>query len=321
MKTDYYTLLGVARDETGEQIKKAYRKKAMQYHPDRNQGDKQAEENFKRVSEAYAVLSDPAKRRQYDSFGSAEEFSQSVSVEDIFKDFNFDELLSQFGLKSSGWGNFRGRKGQGVGSIFEDFIGGGARGSATPSGAAAAASQRGKPAPASGKGRDAEVSIMISFYEAMHGGERQLRLNIDNQERELKVRIPAGIVTGKRLRVRGQGHAGVVSSGDLALLVTVEEDPRFERHGDDLHTVANIKISTLLLGGSVEVDALDGKKSIRVAAGTSSGSMVRIRHHGAPTLGKTDERGDLYVKLEVAVPATLTEEQKQLAAALRDCGL
>lgn len=324
MKQDYYTLLGVARDATPDAIRKAYRKQAMQWHPDKNPGNAAAEEQFKRVAEAYAVLSDPAKRRQYDSFGSADEFSQNVSVEEIFKDFNFEDLLAQFGLKSSGWGSFRARKGGGAGSIFDDLIGAVRGQAASPHGesaTAAAGAARPRPAGQAGKGRDAEVPIAISFYEAMHGGERQLRLNIDNQDRECKVRIPAGVATGKKLRVRGQGHDGVTSRGDLTLVVTVEADPRFERKGDDLHTVALVKPSTLLLGGSAEVETLDGKKTVRIAAGTSSGALVRVRNQGAPALGKADERGDLYVKLEVQLPGVLSEPQRKAAESLREAGL
>lgn len=323
MKTDYYTLLGVTRDASPEAIKKAYRKLAMQWHPDKNPGDKAAEEKFKQVSEAYAVLSDAEKRKKYDSFGSAEAFSQSYSTDDIFRDVNFDDLLAQFGLKSSGWGNFRGRKAggsSGVSSIFDDLFGtttaSGARGRPTSQPGAAA----GQASPA-GRGKDAEVPIVVSFAEAMNGAERQLRLHIDGEERQLTVRIPAGITTGKKLRVRGEGHKTAMGAGDLNLLVTVETDPRFERKGDDLHTVALVRPSTLILGGSVEVETLGGKKSIKVAAGTSTAAVVRIKRQGAPILGKTGERGDLYVKLEVSGTASATEAQQNAAKLLRDAGL
>lgn len=322
MKSDYYALLGIAKDAAPDEIKKAYRKMAMQYHPDRNQGNKEAEEKFKQVSEAYAVLSDADKRRKYDSFGSAEAFSQNYSTEDIFKDFNLDDLLSQFGMKASGWGNFRGKRTApggappGVGSIFDDLFGMGG----------SAAGQRARPqtavpAQTGAKGRDAEVPIVISFYEAMHGGERHLKLHIDNQERELTVRVPAGIATGKKLRVRGEGHQGVTAKGDLNLLVTVEADPRFERRGDDLHTVAQVKPTTLLLGGSVEISTLDGPKHIKIAAGASTAALVRIKRQGAPILGKAADRGDLYVKVEVSPTGDLTDSQRAAAQALRDLGL
>jgi curved DNA-binding protein len=322
MKSDYYALLGIQKDATPEAIKKAYRKLAMEFHPDRNQGNKDAEEKFKQISEAYAVLSDPEKRRKYDSFGSAEAFSQNYSTDDIFKDFNVDELFSMFGKSYSGWGGFRNSKrggAGGVGSMFDDLFGMGG-GPGAPS--ARARNAAGQPPPqAAVKGRDAEVPIVISFHEAMHGGERHLKLHIDNQERDLKVRIPAGIATGKKLRVRGEGHGNATARGDLNLLVTVEADPRFERRGDDLHTVAQLKPSTLLLGGSVEIATLEGVKHVKVAAGTSTAALVRVRKHGAPLLGKPGERGDLYVKLEVALPGAPSDEQRKLAEALRDLGL
>lgn len=320
MKKDYYQVLGVTKEATPDAIKKAYRKMAMQYHPDRNPGDKTAEDKFKDVSEAYAVLSDEAKRKKYDTFG-AEGFAQNYSTEDIFRDFNMDDILSQFGMKGSGWGGsfkFRrgaaetpggvpgGAGGPGGASIFEDLFGGGGG--------------RGRQAPPA-KGSDAEVPITISFHEAMHGGERPLRLSIDGEDHELTVRIPPGISTGKRLRVKGEGHRGAGGKGDLHLLITTGEDPRFERKGDDLHTTAGVKPSELLLGGSVEVETLHGKKRIKVAPGTSTAALIRIKHQGAPVLGKPTEHGDLYVRLDVEAPATLTDAQRAAAEALRDAGL
>ena len=307
MKTDYYALLGVAKEATADEIKKAYRKLAMQYHPDRNQGDKAAEEKFKQVSEAYAVLSDAEKRKKYDAFGSADAFSQNVSTDDIFRDFNLDDILSQFGMRSSGWGNFKARRGGGGGggSVFDDLMGG-----------ATQTRER-----VQKKGEDAELPLTIPFHDAMFGGERPIVLRIGGEERKLTVKVPAGITTGKKLRVRGEGHRGPGGNGDLHLLVTVEEDPRFERKGDDLHTVAHIPVSTLLLGGSADVDTLAGKKRIKVSGGQPSGIQVRVRGQGAPILNKAGERGDLYVRLEVRLDGPLTDEQKALAEQLRDAGL
>jgi curved DNA-binding protein len=318
MKKDYYQVLGVAKDAGQDVIKKAYRKLAMEHHPDRNAGDKGAEEKFKDVSEAYAVLSDEAKRKKYDAFG-AEGFAQNYSTEDIFRDFNVDDILSQFGMKGSGWGgSFKFRKGAGgapgaagaagggSASIFDDLFGGGGRGR-----------PQGPPA----KGADAEVQITLGFHEAMHGGERPIHLSIDGEDHEMTVRIPPGISTGKRLRVKGEGHRGPGGKGDLHLMVTVAADPRFERQGDDLHTTAKVKPSALLLGGSVEVGTLHGKKSIKIAAGTSTAALVRIKKQGAPILGRPTEHGDLYVRLDVEAPAPLTEAQRKASELLRDSGL
>ncbi|MFZ4576807.1 MAG: DnaJ C-terminal domain-containing protein [Myxococcota bacterium] len=316
MKTDYYTTLGVARDASADDIKKAYRKMALLFHPDRNAGDKGAEEKFKQVSEAYAVLSDPEKRKRFDQFGS-ERFQQQYSSDDIFKDFNLDDILSQFGMRGSGWGNFKtgrnpgseGASAGGYASIFEDLFSGG-RGKAGARGA-----------PPKAKGGDAELPLSVTFHEAMHGSERRLELSIDGEKHDLTVRIPAGIETGKHLRVKGEGHRGPGGKGDLHLVVTVEADPRFDRQGHDLHTVARVKPSLLLLGGSVEVETLGGRKNVKVAAGTTTDTKIRIRKQGAPVLGKAAEHGDLYLKLEVDVSGDLTAEQRVAAEALRDAGL
>lgn len=313
MKPDYYSLLEVARDASPEVLKKAYRKAAMKFHPDRNPGDKAAEEKFKQVSEAYAVLSDPEKRKQYDQFGDSR-FHATHNTDDILRDFNLDDILSQFGMRGSGWGNFKFRRGGGGGgpaggggSPFDDLFGG--------QGAA-----RGRPEPPQ-HGADAEVSLLVPFLDAMHGGEKQIQLSIDGEQRDLNVRIPAGIATGKKLRVKGEGHRGPGGKGDLYLLVTVDTDARFERRGNDIHTVALVPPSTLLLGGPIEVETLAGKKTIKVAAGTSTGGVVRVRKQGAPLLGKNGEHGDLYVKLEVAVPRELSDAQREAAEALRAAGM
>lgn len=307
MRKDYYAVLGVERGASADEIKKAYRKLAMKYHPDRNPDDAAAEDRFKEVSEAYAVLSDVEKRQQYDTFGDSR-FHQQFSTEDILRDFNIDDILSSFGMRGSGWGNFRGR-GPGGGSIF-DMFGGGGRGRPEP--------QRAQPRPE--RGRNAEVPLSISLYEAVHGSERSLEVNLDGEAKELTIRVPAGIESGKKLRVRGKGHNGPGGPGDLMLVVKVEADPRFERRGSDLHTVAKVAPSMLLLGGAVDVETFDGVRSLRIEAPSPSGRQLRVRGAGVPKLG-SDERGDLYVRLECAPPERLDEAQVAAARALRDAGL
>ncbi|MCB9740924.1 MAG: J domain-containing protein [Deltaproteobacteria bacterium] len=307
MRKDYYAVLGIEKGASADEVKKAYRKLAMQYHPDRNQGDPSAEERFKEVSEAYAVLSDVEKRQQYDTFGDTR-FHQQFSTEDILRDFNIDDILSSFGLRGSGWGNFRTRGGPG-GSIF-DMFGGAGRARPEPP----------RPQPKPQRGRNAELPLAISLYEAVHGSERAIDVTIDGQTREFTVRIPAGIESGKKLRIRGKGHDGPAGPGDLMLVVKVEADPRFERRGADLHTVAKVAPSTLLLGGSVDVETFDGTRALRVEAATPSGRQLRVRGAGVPKLGGS-ERGDLYVRVEVAMPERLDEAQLEAARALREAGL
>lgn len=320
MKTDFYQLLGVPKDATADAIKKAYRKLALQYHPDRNPGDKAAEDKFKQISEAYAVLSDAEKRKRYDAFGSAEQFGQNVNMDDIMQGVDWDDLLGQFGLRGGGWGPFRGRAGQpGTGSMFDDMLRGvqGMGGAAAGRRSAAGQAHAGHPA----KPTETEVAVTVSFDEAMRGVERQLRLNVGGEQRDFKVRIPPGVSTGKKVRVKGQGMRSPLGLGDLLLVVTVQDDARFARDGNDLTTIVRVKPSTLLLGGTAEVETLDGKKTMRIGAGTASGTRVRMKAHGAPIPGKVGERGDLYAKLETDAVPTLTDSQRAAAEALRDAGL
>ncbi len=302
MRKDYYAVLGIEKGASADEIKKAYRKLAMQFHPDRNQGDPSAEERFKEVSEAYAVLSDAEKRQQYDTFGDTR-FHQQWSTEDIFRDFNIDDILSSFGMRGSGWGNFRARgggAGAGPGASFFDMFGGAGRGRPDPR----------QPPPRPERGRNAELPISISLYEAVHGSERTIEVKLDGTSKDLTVRIPAGIETGKKLRLRGKGHEGPAGAGDLMLVVKVE----------DLYATAKVPPSTLLLGGSADVETFDGNRSLRIEAATPSGRQLRIRGAGVPRLGSSD-RGDLYVRLEVAMPERLDEDQLAAARALREAGL
>ncbi len=311
MAKDYYQTLDVDKTADSDAIKRAYRKLAMKYHPDRNPGDATAEERFKDVSEAYAVLSDAKKRQQYDQFGS-DRFQQNFSTEDILRDFNIDDIMSHFGMK--GTGRSASFKVGGGGGSFFDLFGGGA-----PGGGPANRPRPRRPAPK--RGRDAELAMEVSFYEAMHGSERQLNAKVAGERRSLTVHIPAGIETGKKLRIKGEGHPGAAGPGDLLLDIKVAVDPRFERRGQDLHTRVEVTASTLLLGGSVEVQTLKGTRTLKVKAGSASGKPIRIRGAGAPKLGNKSTAGDLYVRLEVTPPDDLTDAQTAAAKALRDTGL
>jgi len=325
---DYYAILGVPRTATDDEIRKAYRKLALKWHPDRNPDNKaESEERFKEVSAAYAVLSDSAKRKQYDTFGD-DRFRQQYSADDVLKDVDINDILSQFGMSSDGWfGHRRTGKnaaGRGPGG-FADFFSGGFGNFGGAPGA------HPEPTQPLAKGRDIEVPITISFHEAMHGGERRLTVTIDGEDRTVNLRIPAGIDSGKRLRLSGKGAKGPAGSGDLYLVVGVAEDPRFERKGTDLHVEARIPPSTALLGGSVVVPTLEGDRRVKIAAGTSAGALIRVKGQGAPKMAskksgsKSDEapheRGDLYVRVVIEVPESLSEAQRIAAERLRDAGL
>jgi len=301
-KTDYYKLLGVAKDASEADIKKAFRKLAMQYHPDRNQTP-EAEEKFKEINEAYAVLSDPEKRKQYDQFGS-EGFGQRFSQEDIFKNFDFRSI---FGEDGGGGGGFDfssifgrgGAKGQQRG--FNPFGGG----------------QQAGPM----QGRDIEAQLVVSFHEAYNGGERQLTVNNET----VRVRVPKGGRTGSKLRVRGKGQPGPGGgpAGDLILVLEVAEHPLYHFDGDDLEMDVSVALTDLVLGASVDVTTPDGAtQALRIPAGTSSGQRLRLRGKGFPTPSKNGgEPGDLLVRVVMKTPKTLTDEQREHFEALRTLGL
>jgi curved DNA-binding protein len=267
MAKDYYAVLGVDKTAGTEQIKKAYRKLAIKYHPDKNPGDRQAEEHFKEVTEAYAVLSDPDKRRQYDQFGEAG-FHQRFSQEDIFRNVDLNDIFREFGF--------------GGDDLFSQLFGG--RGSAFRSGPFPG----GRVRPA--RGHDLLLRLPIPFRQAVLGGERQIDLTRHGHPEPIKVRIPPGVVSGQKLRVAGKGAPPPAGGapGDLLLEIEVGSDPLFTRDGNDLSVIVTVPFSGACLGTSVEVPTLEGNKRVKVKAGLQSGSRIRLkgfgvaRHAGPP---------------------------------------
>lgn len=295
---DYYAILGVPKTASQEEIKKAYHKLALQYHPDRNPGNKSAEEKFKEINEAYAVLSDPEKRKKYDMLG-ATGFGEQFSQEDIFRNFDFQSILEELGLHMGG------------GGIFDSLFG---RGSRTgrrarvqwdwtqPSG------QRASP-----KGQDIEEEVNISFYESVFGGERVVSIpTLDGGFEKVTVRIPPGVTSGKRLRVKGKGGFSPFGGqrGDLYLKVVVAEDPVFKREGNDLICEVRVPLSVLVLGGMVDVPTLEGKKTIKVQPGTQVGARLRLKGFGVPN--SSGERGSLYAKVVPIIPSKVSDKIKRL---------
>jgi len=288
MAKDYYATLGIARDADTATIKKAYRKLAQKYHPDRNPGDKAAEDKFKEITEAHAVLSDPEKRKQYDQFG-ADGFEQRFSQEDIFRNMNFGDIFGGF-------------DGGGAEDLFSQLFGGG----------------RGQRARRPSKGQDYSMQISIPFRLAVQGGERRIDYRSDGQVEQIKVRIPPGIEKGGKLRVSGKGGTGPAgaAAGDLYLQIDIEPDPVFSRDGNDLLVKAEIPYSEICLGTTIEVPTLGAPKRVKVPAGMQPGQKIRLRGYGVAAAGKRPA-GDLYAVIEVAVPKTLSPEQKQALQQLK----
>lgn len=308
---EYYEQLGLSKDASTQEIKKAYRKLALKYHPDKNQGDKAAEEKFKKISEAYAVLSDPEKKKQYDTYGSTG-FHQRYSQEDIFRNFNLDDILNQFGFggRSSGGNPFRMNMGGGASgghSFFNQSSPGGGCGSCHP--------------PA--KGQDLTYQISVTLEDVLHGTEKSIALRHNGSPQNVSVKVPKGIEAGKKLRLKGKGGQAPPggTSGDLYLKVDIISHDRFVRDGDNLILEQKIPFSQACLGARVEVETLDGKKfMVNVPAGIQRDAKLRLKGHGLPS-GPLSGRGDLYVKVGVEIPKELSQEQQEIIAKLQEVGL
>ncbi len=278
---DYYEILGVDRGATPEEIKKAYRKLAVQYHPDKNPGDKVAEEKFKEASNAYSVLSDPEKRRVYDTRGHAGVdgmgFEGYRTMDDIFANLNLDDI---FGRGFGGFGGF--------GDAFGDAFG-----------------QRRTTAPT--RGRDIRMNISVPFSDAVLGSKKEVNV----QGKRLTLTIPPGIQDGKTLRIRGHGESlGIGISGDLLVTVSVQPHPTLTRDGLDLLTDAKISMTTAALGGSVRVKTLTDDVDLKISSGAQPGQQLRLRGRGATDA--SGRKGDLRVRLVVEIPKSLSRKQRSL---------
>lgn len=297
---DYYKMLGVSKSASLEEIKKAYRKLALKYHPDQNQGDKAAEAKFKEISEAYAVLSDPEKRKQYDMFG-AEGFQRKFTQEDIFRDFDFGSLFREFGFGSRGRGQTHFRSG---GSPYDSSFGGfGGR-------------------PQGMKGQDLLYELSLTLQEVITTTKKVISYQVGGRQEKVSVKVPAGISTGKKLRLAGKGQPGPYggSRGDLYIKIKIRNHRLFKREGDDLFLTKEIKFSEAISGSEIDVPTID-KKTLRlkIPPGTQSNAKFRLKGHGMPHM-KGNGRGDAYVQVTIAVPKKLNKKQKAFVKELEEVG-
>lgn len=297
---DYYKTLGVSRSASADEIRSAYRKLAMKYHPDRNPGDKQAEEKFKEANEAYQVLSDSQKRARYDQLGSA--YSDYQRRGGAPGGFNWGDWTTGSPYRGAQQVNldelFEGAGG--FSDFFRSIFGG--------MGGGAAASDFGMPRRQSAHAP--EYLVSISLQEAYEGTTRQFVIG----ESRKQVKIPPGAKTGTKVRVADANPGG----GDIYLKITVEPDPNFEREGDNLSTNASIDVFTALLGGEVEVQTMTGRVKLTIPPGTQPEQKFRLAGRGMPKLKDPQTKGDLFVKIKVRLPKQLSETQKRLIEQARN---
>ena len=307
---DYYKILGVEKNASEKDIKRAFRRLAREHHPDVNPDDARAEERFKEINEAHEVLSDPEKRRKYDQLGADwhrwqqrgggqgdfdwgrwttgrpgvhVRYGTPDDLQDLFGgDSPFSDFFSQI------FGGMGGRPGTGG---YQRQI---------------------RPQ----RGQNFEQPVEITLLEAYNGTTRILQ----KEDQRLEVKIPAGAKTGTRVRMSGHGGQGVggAEAGDLYLRVRVVPDPRFQRKESDLHTTVPVDLYTMVLGGEVRVPTITGEVVLTIPAGTQSGRTFRLRGKGMPQLRHPDQHGDIYARVEVRLPTQLTPEQQELFRQLRE---
>jgi len=310
---DYYKILGVEKSASPDEIKSVYRKLAKKYHPDKNPGDKQAEERFKEINEAHEVLSDPEKKARYDqisnSYSSWQQTGGSPGA------FRWEDL---FGSNYSGGaqrvevndlGDVFGEM-NGFSDFFRAFFGGERpqRTNAGERGYQRQYPQRQRPS-------HYQQELIISLYEAYHGATRIIQIG----DQKIEVKIPAGAKTGTKVRVAGVGpESAQGGKGDLYLLIRIAPDPRFTREGEDLQLKVNIDLPTAVLGGEVEVETMTGKVSLSIPAGTQPGQKMRLKNKGMPVLKKKEKFGDLIATVQVQIPKKLTAKEKNLYEKLKE---
>ncbi|HEY0271877.1 MAG TPA: J domain-containing protein [Chitinophaga sp.] len=294
---DYYKILGVEKSASEDEIKKAYRKLAKKYHPDKNPGDKAAEEKFKEANEAYEVLSDAEKRKKYDQFGSDwQHYEQRGGRPEDFDWSNFGGGAYSGGTHSYSFG---GEEGGQFSDFFETLFG------QRFGGSSRRAQSRGPQ-----KGRNLNATMEVSLEEAYKGGNRQVEVN----GARLNIKLKPGLHDGQVIRLKGKGQDSPNGGepGDLLITIQLSPDPRFELRGQDIHTEAAIDLYVAVLGGKAQIDLPGGTISMTIPEGTDSGKVFRLKGKGMPDYHHPTQAGDLYIKVMVHIPTKLTEKEKAL---------
>ncbi len=294
---DYYKVLGVEKNATAEEIKKAYRKLAMKFHPDKNPGNEQAEERFKEINEANEVLSDPKKRSQYDQLSNSYQSWQQNGNDP--NSFRWEDLFNnpQYTTRVNNMDDFGDMFGGGFSDFFNAFFGG-----ARPRTQRRSTSTKRVVQPQAYK-----QPVTISFLEAYHGTSRFLQF--DNTK--IEVRIPAGVKTGSKVRISGAGPRQSNGMGaDIFLVITVAPDAQFAPDGEDIVSTVSIDVFTAMLGGEKKVHTPSGDVLLKIPPGTQPMQVFRIKGHGMPLLRQKGKFGDLLVKVKVEIPRNLNDKQR-----------
>ena len=321
---NFYDILGVNRNASQQEIKKAYRQLARKYHPDVNPGDNSAEAKFKEINEAYEVLSDKETRKKYDQFGDqwqfADQFAQGAR-QARYRDFGTGGTTFHFAGEDFG----------GLDSLFEDLLGG-----------TRAGSFRHRTQPR--RGRDIETPVEITLEEAYHGTNRTISLQVEEpcaacqgsgriqnlpcsvcrgagvipKIKRLELKIPPGVKTGSRVRIAGKGQPGYGgASGDLYLRVSVKPHRAFERHGDDLQVNIDVPLTVAALGGEIQIPTPKGKLALKIPPETQNGRVFRLAGQGMPHLGGSS-RGAMLARVNIKLPTKLSKQEKELFRQLNE---
>jgi curved DNA-binding protein len=305
---DYYQVLGIDKKASQDDIKKAFRKLAVKYHPDKNPGNKEAEDNFKLINEANEVLSDPEKRKKYDTLGENwnKQYAEGQPGGNPFNGggrqgaYHFEGDLNDF-FSTHG---SEGGGGSGFSDFFEAFFGNRKQGKS-----------KGSRGSAQFKGQDYETEMLISLQEAYEGTSRLIQL----ENEKLRITTKPGAYDGQVLKVKGKGGKGSAAEhhGDLYVRIRVSPDSIFQRRGDDLYKHESIDLYTAVLGGDSVIETMSGKIKIKILPGTQNGKQVRIKGKGMPVYGVSNF-GDLYIVLDIKIPEQLNNEQKELFEKLKN---
>lgn len=289
---DYYQILGVTKNASQDDIKKAYKKLARKYHPDLNPNDPDAQRKFQEINEANEVLSDPEKRKKYDQYGENWKHADEIDAQKQQYGSHFGQNFSHDGTTYTSWSTSSDT--EGFSDFFESLFG-----------------SRGKRKRSYGyRGQDYTAELHLTLQEAYETHKQILTVNGKN----LRITVPAGVANGQTIKLAGQGGEGMNGgpAGDLYITFVIEEDARFRREGDDLYVTAPLNLYTAILGGETIIDTMSGKVKLKVPAGTQNNTKVRLKGKGFPVYKREGSFGDLIVTYSIDIPTHLSEEQKEL---------